>query len=249
LRRAFDLSREIKDEPLQASVRRELGLLLVRLGAFDEAAKEIDAASRSFERRDDVQCVCVAESDRALRALLMGEAARALEAAYRAQSRARETAKAIFPLERDSVMCGWLLGASLTAFASERSDQRDALLADAERHLADALARCRRIDCVEFEPDVLLAWSALHRARGEPDPARERAREALQIADRCEYRLKQADAQLALARLALDAGDVEEAKAHAEAAKERALCDGPPHHYKPAFDEAARLLAEIGGAR
>ena len=31
----------------------------------------------------------------------------------------------------------------------------------------------------------------------------------------------------------------------AEVARERALCDGPPHCYKPALDEADRLLAQL----
>jgi len=35
----------------------------------------------------------------------------------------------------------------------------------------------------------------------------------------------------------------------AEAARERELCDGPSHCYKPALDGAERLLAAIGGAR
>jgi len=36
-----------------------------------------------------------------------------------------------------------------------------------------------------------------------------------------------------------------EAKQHAEIAKERAWCDGPPHCCKPALDEAERMLKEI----
>ena len=33
------------------------------------------------------------------------------------------------------------------------------------------------------------------------------------------------------------------ARHHAETAKERAWCDGPPHCYKPALDEAEHLIA------
>ncbi|MEZ5397594.1 MAG: hypothetical protein R2724_33110 [Bryobacterales bacterium] len=46
------------------------------------------------------------------------------------------------------------------------------------------------------------------------------------------------------ARFALDGGDPAEARKHAEIAKERAYCDGPPHYYKPAYEEAERLIAE-----
>ena len=33
---------------------------------------------------------------------------------------------------------------------------------------------------------------------------------------------------------------------HAATAYERGWCDGPPHCYKPALDEAERLLNELG---
>jgi hypothetical protein len=57
--------------------------------------------------------------------------------------------------------------------------------------------------------------------------------------------LKQADIHNFLARLTLDAGDRAGAGRHAAIAKERAWCDGPPHCYKPALDEAERLLGEL----
>ncbi len=72
------------------------------------------------------------------------------------------------------------------------------------------------------------------------------AEEALAIADRCEYRLKQAEIHNFLARLALDAGEREAAREQAEIAKERAWCDGPPYCYKPALDEAEGMLRELG---
>jgi hypothetical protein len=113
------------------------------------------------------------------------------------------------------------------------------MLIEAASHLTEALTRCRRINLVELEPDMLLAWARWHRLQGN-------AAQALAIADRCEYRLKQADIHNFLAQLALDAGDRAAARREAEIARERAWCDGPPHCYKPALDEAARLLAEIG---
>jgi hypothetical protein len=77
--------------------------------------------------------------------------------------------------------------------------------------------------------------------------ARSLAEEALTIADRCGYRLVQADAHNVLARLALDEGNVEEARDHAQTARERAWCDGPPHRYEVAFREAEGLLGKCGG--
>ena len=129
----------------------------------------------------------------------------------------------------------------------EERNARDDILQDAEDHLAEALSRCRRISLVELEPDILLALARWHRTKGNPEQAGRDAEEALSIADRCEYRLKQADIHNFLARLALDAGEAGDARRHAETARERALCDGPPHYYKPAHKEAERLIGEAGG--
>lgn len=71
------------------------------------------------------------------------------------------------------------------------------------------------------------------------------AQEALEIADRCEYRLKQAEIHNFLAGWYLDAGTAAQGREHADMARERAWCDGPPHGYQPALDVAERLLAEI----
>ena len=78
---------------------------------------------------------------------------------------------------------------------------------------------------------------------------RETAQKALAIADRCEYRLNQAEIHNFLARLALDSGKRAEARGHAQKAKDYAYCDGPPHYYKPAYEEAERLLAEADQAQ
>ena len=96
-----------------------------------------------------------------------------------------------------------------------------------------------------MEPDILLAWAKWHRLRGDPAEALRHAEEALAIANRCEYRLKQADLHLFLARLALDDGDRAKTRHHAEIARERALCDGPPHCYKPTLDQAEQLLKSM----
>ena len=128
--------------------------------------------------------------------------------------------------------------------AVEDERARDDRLAKAEGHLREALTQCHRINLVEFEPEILLAWARWHQVKGDRRTALSTATEALEIANRCEYRLVQADIHNFLSRLALDEGDPAKAKEHAEIAKERALCDGPPHYYKPAYEEAERLLAE-----
>jgi hypothetical protein len=61
-----------------------------------------------------------------------------------------------------------------------------------------------------------------------PEKSLSLAQEALDIADRCEYRLVQTNAHLVLAELALAEGNRQKAQEHAETARERAWCDGPP---------------------
>ncbi len=211
---------------------RELGRLLAFQGAFEDAAQKLDTALEGFTGQRRPQSQGMVWAYRAQRALVMGDAQAALEAARRARQLA-DTER----VERDIIRAEWLLGAALTAFGQ---------LGEAEGHLTDALTRCRRINLIEMEADILLAWARWHRAKGDPDQALAHAREALAIADRCEYRLNQAGIHNLLARLALDAGDRATARRHAEVARERALCDGPPHCYKPALEEADRLLVEAG---
>ena len=240
LRQRIELCREIEDEAREAIGHRELGRLLAYQGAFDEAAQELDTALASFNKLGQTPSEGIVWAYRAQRALLMGEAEAALEAA--GQSRKLADVRAYV---RDLIRVEWLLGAALVALASEESDQRDKHLAEGEIHLTEALTRCRRINLVELEPDILLAWARWHHAKGDAERAHERAEEAMAIADRCEYRLNQADIHNFLARLALEAGNGEAAHHHAEIARERAECDGEPHWYKPALDEAKGLLSEV----
>ena len=114
--------------------------------------------------------------------------------------------------------------------------------AAAQPHFNKTLTRCRRINLVELEPSILLVWARLRQDR-EP------AQRALAIADRCEYRLDQPDIHNFLARLALDSGKPAEAREHAQKAKDCAYCDAPPHYYKPAYEEAKRLLIEATQAQ
>jgi tetratricopeptide (TPR) repeat protein len=255
-RRRIELSRKIDEEFDEAIGRQELGRLLAYQGGFEEAAQELDAALESFGKQGATQSECVVWAYRALRALLMGEAGAALEAARSALEKAEETARSprfVYPV-RDFIRAHWLLGAVHSVLGR---------ISQAETHLTEALTRCRRINMVDHEPDILLAWARWHRAQRNTDQARQDAGEALAIADRCEYRLKQAEIHNFLARLAWEQVDalrgtgdeagakqaLAEAREHAEIAKERAWCDGPPHCYKPALEEAGALLGEIAEAR
>ena len=99
---------------------------------------------------------------------------------------------------------------------------------------------------MEFEGDILIDLARLRIATGERDEAQRLAEEALLITERSEYVLQGADAHLELAKLALDRGDEDAAREHAERAKELATCDGPPDYtYKAAYDEACGMLTEL----
>jgi tetratricopeptide (TPR) repeat protein len=238
LRRRIELCREVEDEVGEAIGHQELGRLLAYHGALDEATGELEISTRYSEQTDDKQGSCIDESYRALRALLMKDERAALEAAQQAFEFWKKNAEETYPVERDFVRIEWLWG---TALVTEGKD-----LSAADAHLSAALARCRRISMVDYEPDILLAWARLYRARGEGREARAYAEEALAIADRCEYRLKQAEIHNFRARVALEAGEREVAQVEAQMARERAWCDGPPYCYRTALDEALGTLRELG---
>jgi tetratricopeptide (TPR) repeat protein len=232
LRRSIELGSEVGDKFWEAVGHLELGRLLAYRGAFAEAEQHLTTAQRVFDKIGGTNYVSVVRSYHALCALLLGQAGTALDAARGA----RELAD-VNRFEHDAIQAEWLLGTALVNFSQETG-----FLTEAETHLTEALTRCRRINLVELEPDILLAWARWHRARGEAPQAHQYAEEALAIADRCEYRLKQADIHVFLAQWELAEGNAAEACRHADIAKERAWCDGPPHCYKPALDEAERLL-------
>ena len=246
LRRSTQLLHDISDEQYEATGHQELGRLLAYKGQFEAAGQESAAALATEERWASPQGQCLSWSYRALSELLADDLASALEAASQARDLADKTARTLFSYERDSIRVEWLLGWAKVALADQEPGRARKLLATADGHLTEALTRCRRINLVESEPDILLARARWHRARGEADAAHDMAAEALDIADRCEYRLVQADCHNFMARLALDADDRDEAASQAQITYERAWCDGPPYCYKPALDEAERMLDELG---
>ena len=124
-------------------------------------------------------------------------------------------------------------------------------LVGAETDLNEALNRCRRIRLVEDEADILLEMAKLNwrKAGGRDTELNEQSKnltkEALDIANRCEYRLQQADIHNFLAEMALGENDKAAARKHAERAKERAYCDGPPYYYKKAYETAEGMLERL----
>jgi len=228
LRRRVALCREIEDEFNEAIGHHQLGYLLTYVGTYEEAEKEFSEAETLFG--DGKHNLGMVYESRTISLILAGETDCVLEFAKKAYE---------FQDREQFVWCvvhtDWLLGAAHRAQGE---------LAQAEPHLEEAIRRCRRINLIMFEPDILLELARLRHAQGRAE-ALSLAQEALDIADRCEYRLVQADCHSFLAELALEKGDCQKAQEHAEIARERAWCDGPPHRYEAAFQEAERLLERI----
>jgi tetratricopeptide (TPR) repeat protein len=246
LRRLVELTGRLGREPEQAIARNRLGLLLAHRAAFDESVKELDAAFETMKQTSDRQIPGVCFSYYTQRALLMGEPEAALDAARKARAFVEEAARRTEPDDHDYVRSGWLMGAALLASVAAGHGESEPQLDEAERYLADALSRCRRGDLVGFEPDLFLTWARWHRAKGNNEEAARHARDALALAERCEYRLKLAEIHNFLARLALDASDKTAAREHARLARDCARCDGEPYCYKPALEESGAIAAELG---
>jgi tetratricopeptide (TPR) repeat protein len=250
LRRSIAVYREIEDEFREAVGHQELGRLLAYREAFDETTQELDAALAIKVWRDNPQGAGVNQAYRALRELLMARvgarhasplrgnpAADAMAAARRALELADEDARTVSPVERDYVRAHWLLGAAHRAGGN---------MDEADRHLSEALARCRSINMVDHEADILLDLARLRATQGHKDEALRQAQEALVITERSEYVLQGADVHLFLAEMALEAGDKRAALGHAQEARRLATCDGPPDYvYKVAYEEAGALLAQL----
>ena len=260
LRRSIALGREIKDEFLEAVGHQELGRLLAYLGWWGEAEKELAAALALFEKGRQVQSQCVVWACRVLCALLLARwtaitpnpqsPISSIPDALAAARRALELAEGGDPnmggavVLSDLVRAHWLLG---TAHRTNGD------MEDADRHLSEALTRCRRINMVYFEADILLDLARLRAATRSFDSAQDDRAEALRLAgeallitERCGYVLQGADVHFFLAQMALEDGDKETALAHAREARRLATCDGPPDYtYKVAYDEAGALLQQM----
>lgn len=225
------ICQEIEDELGEAAGHQELGRLLAYCGKYEESANELKESTEYWKKHRHIQGLQVDESYRSLLELLKGDQIEALNAARRAYDNAE-----IYPYEADMTYTEWLLGAAY--LANEK-------LKEAEKAIYAALRRCRKINIIEVKPDILLVIAKLQLKRGQKEKSLESSAEALQIADRCKYRLQQADIHNFLAELYLGARNCEKAKYHAEEAKKFAWCDGPPHRYESAYTFSTNLVRKI----
>jgi tetratricopeptide (TPR) repeat protein len=232
LRRMIEICREIKDDFPEVVAHQELGLLLAYRGEFEESEKEFSIAMKGFVKVEKMDLVVAKEwqgknwAYRSIRSFLFSHA----DDAFKSAIKARELAD-VHKVERDIIRAEYLLGAAHLMKGN---------FVEVEKHLIAALTRDRKINMVELESDILLELAKLRFKQNHKEEALKFAEEALQIADRCEYRLKQADIHNFLAEFYLDAGDLEKAREHGEIAKERAECG-----YKPALEKAEKILKRM----
>jgi tetratricopeptide (TPR) repeat protein len=142
----------------------------------------------------------------------------------------------------------WLLDTALDHLSLGRAHllaaQRGAVsdLAEAASHLAASVDGLRRAGQRDMLPLGLLARAALRTHTGAFALARRDLDEALTLAQRCGFRLHEADAHLSLARLSLAEGSPDTARDHL--AKARTIIDATGYHRRdPDLAELLALLA------
>jgi tetratricopeptide (TPR) repeat protein len=237
----INLCLSINDQFHEMGGRQDYGLMLAYQGNFTDSDNQLEKTRDWLSRQGKQRQEGVTWAFCTISQLLQGNVQVALESAMKMLHLANVENR-----ERDVIRAKFLMGKVQIALLGEGKNPQSDLLAETETHLTGALTRCRRINLVELEPDILLAWARLHHARSHDAQAIKDAQEALAIADRCEYRLKQAEIHNFLAQLAAEANQPQEAIRHAQQAYERAWCDGPPYCYKPALEEAERRLGGLG---
>jgi tetratricopeptide (TPR) repeat protein len=155
--------------------------------------------------------------------------------AHQALEFAEKDAQTDYPTPRDFIRAYWLLGESLIQCSEQNEKIKKPLeihfydepfqtivgtevvqpgneLAVAERCLTEALRRCRKVNLVEMEADILLAWARLkwvigklgNQVIGELGEIEEHLKEAKEIAERAGFRLQLADIHLFCAEVLLD---------------------------------------------
>jgi tetratricopeptide (TPR) repeat protein len=239
LRRSIVLSQENEDDIPEAAGHLELARLLAYRGKWVEAGAELRASTSYWEKTNNFQGFCTQETYRALSSLLqvrtgdVQAAETALVAAQISLKLADVTARIHYPYVRDYIRSHWLIGAAHRVNGN---------LDLSDHHLNEALSRCRTIDLVESEANILIDLARLRLDQAQPTEAHRLATEAQAIAQRCGYVLQEADAQLVLAELAQRRGERSAALECAREARRLATCDGGEFVYRVAWEEAGRML-------
>jgi len=241
LRDSIALCREVNDPFNQAKAHQYFALQKAYQGIFKEAFRHLDVAWLLFQEAGASASEGVVWAYRSLCYLLADDIQSGLAAAKNARMLVDEQNE-----ERDVIRSEWLLGWASVRLAVQRGEQAVKLLGEAELHLKDALDRCRRVNMVDYEADLLLAWARLHHAKGDNHQAKVAATEALAITNHSAYRMLRSDIYNFLAQLNLEGGNWLQANEYAQAALADATCDGFPYSYLPTLEQAKSLLDQIG---
>jgi hypothetical protein len=246
LQRALLLYKETQSEKDETVAHLELGRLMSYLAFWNNAENEFAKSVELLEKLPDRQLQAFAWAYIGHSALLEHRdfskpasptPESIMKKAHRTLELIEEAARESRPVARYFVHAHWLLGVSYCL-----NGQHDL----AATYLIDALTRCRAINVVIDESDILHDLARLRYEQEKYEEAKSIAEEALYITERCGYVLQGADINLFLAQYALEQEkDKAKAKEYAESALRLATCDGPPYYYKVAYEEAERKLEKL----
>lgn len=139
----------------------------------------------------------------------------------------------------DDVIASWLAGSAYLILKK---------LKEAEDELKYALNVCRATRFVEVEVDILISLVKLYYYQNKTKDFNvflNLMSEALELSERCDYRLKKADCHFLLSEIAIEIGEREKAKHHAEIALRLASFDDTKYNYGPIVDKTEKILREI----
>jgi tetratricopeptide (TPR) repeat protein len=227
----IELCREAGEAGLVTGLRRQHGILLAYEGRYYEARDEIASLPKGFGKHNHSDFSVYVDRF----AYALEDQTELSKTVYYANEMKKLSEK--YHYKNDEVVAYWSLGLSYLLAGN---------LSKAENHLDSAVMLCNDTNYVELKPDILLTRARfLLASKNNIHIVTETAKDALAIASKCGYRLKQAEIFNFLGALALDYGDSSVAEQYAHAGYEAAFCDGPPHWYKRDFKEAERILNRL----
>jgi len=238
LRRGLELSQGLGMPAMQRAARLELGRLFILTGDAAQAEEELRSAAPT--KSDDSAAMAYG----AALLLLQGEPAQAEAMAIRARNAALESGQG-----RSAALAMRVRGQAVLADATREPQPSRERLEEAEALFVEAVTETRRLGLADQEPQPLVGAAQARLAAGQRDGAMAAAQEAEEIAEARGLRQAQAEAMVVLGELALAEDNADVATEMALAAREIALCDGPPYCLKRPLDAANALLGKIGAGK
>lgn len=232
IRESVDIFVKIGNANWEGISHRSLGRVLLWKGEYVLASNEFDLAQKAYGTGSSfIHGRSVLLIYRSLLALWQDKPQ---EAFHFAQEASRLSISG--DLKREEIKSTWLLGASTLQLGQ----------ADSVKYLEAAHTQCRKVSLVEIESDILLTLAQWYRQTGDLGCSEKYALDALNIAARCHYRTREADAEIILAALNLDQGNTVAARQHARKAYDLAWCDGPSHSYFYGLSKLQTVMTKFG---